>query len=93
MELHLGIIDDYAKGRAEANSKTARDKAWHWFTDDFMARFAQESAMLILCTRWHIDDLIGRFLKKDPKLHEIRYAAIAEHDELYRRRVNHYFRN
>jgi hypothetical protein len=48
MELHLGIVDDYAKGRAEANSKNARDKTWRWFTDDFMARFAQDSATLVL---------------------------------------------
>jgi hypothetical protein len=29
LELHLGILDDFVKGRAEANSKVARDKTWH----------------------------------------------------------------
>jgi hypothetical protein len=38
MELHLGIVDDYAKGRSEASSKVQRDKTWRWFTDDFMGR-------------------------------------------------------
>ena len=46
MELHLGIVDDYAKGRAEANSKKQRDHTWRWFTDDFMARFSQDSCLL-----------------------------------------------
>jgi len=26
-------IDDYIKDGAEANSQTARDKTWDWFTD------------------------------------------------------------
>jgi predicted phage terminase large subunit-like protein len=86
MELHLGIIDDYAKGRKEANSKNTRDHTWRWFTDDFMARFSQNSAMLILCTRWHIDDLIGRYAKKYPKLREVKFSAIAEEDERHRRK-------
>jgi hypothetical protein len=86
MELHLGVVDDYAKGRAEANSKVTRDKTWDWFTDDFMSRFAQNSAMLILCTRWHIDDVIGRYKKKYPKLREIVLSAIAERDEQHRRK-------
>jgi hypothetical protein len=71
MELHLGVLDDYSKGRAEANSKVTRDKTWNWFTDDFLARFAQNSAMLIICTRWHIDDLIGRYEKKVTKLRQV----------------------
>jgi hypothetical protein len=86
MELHLGIVDDYAKGRNEANSKNARDKTWRWFTDDFMARFSQNSAMLILCTRWHIDDLIGRYAVKEKRLHQIKFQAIAEKDEIYRKK-------
>jgi hypothetical protein len=86
MELHLGVLDDYSKGRAEANSKVTRDKTWNWFTDDFLARFAQNSAMLIICTRWHIDDLIGRYEKKVTKLRQVNFSAIAEHDERYRRK-------
>src|SRR5438046_10019496 len=29
--LHLGIIDDPVKGRAEANSKTVRNRTWNWY--------------------------------------------------------------
>jgi len=37
MELHLGVIDDPVKGRAEVQYKTARDKTWNWFTHDFLS--------------------------------------------------------
>jgi len=32
--LDIGVVDDPIKGRAEASSKTVRDKIWEWFTDD-----------------------------------------------------------
>jgi hypothetical protein len=47
MELHLGVIDDPLKGRAEAYSKLIRDKTWDWFVDDFLSRFAKDGALLI----------------------------------------------
>lgn len=62
-----------------------RDHTWRWFTDDFMARFAQDSATLVLCTRWHIDDMIGRLAQKEKWLRQIKFAAIAEKDERYRK--------
>jgi predicted phage terminase large subunit-like protein len=86
MELNLGVLDDFVKGRAEASSKTRRDHTWHWFTDDFMSRFAADSALLIICTRWHVDDLLGRYIAKDPAIRQIIFPAIAEEDEKYRKK-------
>ena len=86
MELHLGVIDDPVKGRAEAHSPTIRDKTWDWFADDFMSRFAKDGALLVVMTRWHKDDLLGRFLEKFPDVRVLRYPAIAEHDELHRKK-------
>ena len=40
MELHLGVLDDPMKGRAEASSPIVRDRTWAWFVDDFCTRFA-----------------------------------------------------
>jgi Terminase large subunit, T4likevirus-type, N-terminal len=62
MELHLGVIDDPLKGRAEAHSPTMRNKAWEWFADDFLSRFAKDGALLIVMTRWHVDDILGRYI-------------------------------
>jgi predicted phage terminase large subunit-like protein len=86
-ELHLGVIDDPLKGRAEAHSPTIRDKTWEWFTDDFMSRFAKDGALLVVMTRWSIDDLLGRFIAKfKDEVRVCRYPAIAEHDELHRKK-------
>jgi Terminase large subunit, T4likevirus-type, N-terminal len=68
LELNLGILDDFVKGRAEASSKTSRDKTWYWLTDDFLTRFSKDSAFLTIATRWHIDDLLGRLKKKWPEM-------------------------
>jgi predicted phage terminase large subunit-like protein len=86
MELHLGIVDDPVKGQAEAKSKRIRDRTWDCFVDDFMSRFAADSALLIIMTRWHIDDLVGRFMLKEPKLRKLIYPAIAEKDDGFRRK-------
>jgi predicted phage terminase large subunit-like protein len=83
MQLNLGIVDDPLKGRAEANQKTTRDKIWTWFTDDFCSRFHADAGMLIIQTRWHTDDLVGRYIAKfkGEGLKVLCYPAIAEEDE------------
>jgi hypothetical protein len=86
MELNLGILDDFVKGRADANSKTARDKTWLWFTDDFLTRFSKDSAFLAICTRWHIDDVLGRLKKKWPEMRILTFPALAEKDEWWRKK-------
>jgi hypothetical protein len=82
--LHLGVVDDPFKGRAEARSKTIRDRTWDWFTDDYGTRFDKNSAMLIIMTRWHVDDMIGRLKERDPSLKILHYPAIAERKERHR---------
>jgi predicted phage terminase large subunit-like protein len=62
-----------------------RDRTWNWFAADFRTRFAENSAMLIIMTRWHKDDLLGRSIDRFPDLRVLRYPAIAEGDEKYRR--------
>jgi hypothetical protein len=76
--LDIGIIDDPVKGRAEANSKAVREKIWDWFTDDFFTRFSDSAGLLIVITRWHVDDPVGRFIKRFPEAKVLRYPAIAE---------------
>jgi predicted phage terminase large subunit-like protein len=82
--LDIGIVDDPIKGRAEASSKAIRDKTWNWFTDDFFPRFSDSAGLLIIMTRWHVDDPVGRFLEHFPGAKVLRYPAIAEQDETYR---------
>lgn len=83
--LDIGIIDDPIKGREEANSPTIRDKTWNWFTDDFQTRFDEMGGLLIILTRWHVDDPVGRLVKINPKVKVLSYKALAENDEKFRK--------
>ena len=85
MELHLGVIDDPVKGSAEAHSRVIRDRTWNWFVDDFCTRFAANGALLVIMTRWHLDDLLGRFIERIPGVRVLRFPAICERDDNYRR--------
>ena len=60
----LIIIDDPIKSRAAAESKNNRERVWEWFTDDLMTRPDPNGAVILIQTRWHEDDLAGRFLRK-----------------------------
>lgn len=83
--LDFGILDDPIKGRAEAQSKTIRDKTWAWLTDDFFTRFADAAALLMIMTRWHIDDPGGRFIDLFPHTRVLKFEAIATQDEAHRK--------
>jgi predicted phage terminase large subunit-like protein len=83
--LDLGVIDDPIKGRKDANSKTVRNAAWDWFTDDFFTRFSEDGALLAILTRWHIDDPIGRLIERYPEVEVLSYPAIAKKDEKNRK--------
>jgi predicted phage terminase large subunit-like protein len=75
--LNLGVIDDPIKGRAEASSKNNRDKAWNWVMDDFMTRFTDDAGMILMATRWHVDDPTGRFLLKFPDAKVLKFPALS----------------
>lgn len=76
---HIIVVDDPIKSRAEAESLTYRNKVWDWYTDDLYTRREPGGAVIVVMTRWHADDLVGRLLKTEPdKWHEIRLPAIAE---------------
>lgn len=60
---HLLLLDDPIKDRKEANSKTIRDQVWDWFVQVVGTRMMDDNARIVLIqTRWHEDDLIGRLI-------------------------------
>jgi len=62
----LGIIDDPVKNREDAESPVMREKIWDWYTSTFLTRRqGANSAIIILMTRWHTDDLAGRLLEQE----------------------------
>lgn len=80
----VAILDDVIKGRAEADSKTYRDKLWEWWSDDVGTRVRERTQILITLTRWHEDDICGRILA-DPEEAEkwtiIKFPALKENDD------------
>ncbi len=83
--LDLGVIDDPVKGRAEAKSPTVKAKVWDWFTDDFYSRFSENAGLILIMTRWDIEDLAGLIQKEYPESKVIEFKAIAEEDEQNRK--------
>lgn len=79
---HILIIDDPVKNRAEAESETYRDRTWEAFTSDLYTRLEPGGAIVIMSTRWHMDDLTGRALQMDGEdWKRLRFPALAEDDD------------
>lgn len=78
------IIDDPIKGRAQAESITFRERVWDFWTDTARTRFGPNTAVIVVLTRWHEDDLAGRLLAQDVRREwrHINVPAEADHDPL-----------
>lgn len=63
---HVLLIDDYIKEIKEALSPAHREYIWNWFVTTAMTRLEPGASVIIIATRWHSDDLIGRILKHFP---------------------------
>ncbi|RJL19744.1 hypothetical protein D5H75_40165 [Bailinhaonella thermotolerans] len=55
-------IDDPHKSRAEANSRTLRDRVHNSYSADLLTRRAPGAPIILVMTRWHPDDLGARIL-------------------------------
>lgn len=82
---HLLIIDDPISNAEEADSEVMRDKIWEWFLAVAWTRREPGCTVVVMCTRWHEDDLIGRILAH-PELSKIAkrltFRALAEEDDI-----------
>lgn len=74
------LIDDYIKEIKEALSQNHRDYLWEWFQTTAFTRIEPGGSCIIIATRWHDDDLIGRILKHNPggNWEQLIIPAIAE---------------
>jgi len=59
---NLLIIDDPIKNAEEAISETIRDKQWDWWQSTASTRLEPGGIVVVMATRWHKDDLIGKLL-------------------------------
>lgn len=78
------VVDDPFKNWEEAHSKVQRDKVWNWYRSVVRLRLNSDSSSIVVVgTRWHEDDLVGRLLNppdgEDAEQWEVvRIPAIAE---------------
>lgn len=67
----VSILDDVYKDYAEGNSPVIREAAWKWYTTVVRTRLHNNSRELIVFTRWHEDDLIGRIIQGGERVVDI----------------------
>lgn len=84
------IIDDPIKDRAAADSAVERENLWDWYTSAARTRMLPGGGIIVIHTRWHVDDLIGRLLKaqQNPEADQwqvYEFPAIAKKDEKHRK--------
>lgn len=62
---HLGIIDDPIKNAEDAASQLIRQKQADWYDSTFVTRAEPNAAIILICTRWHEQDLAGWLLERE----------------------------
>lgn len=84
------IVDDPLSNWDDARSQKVRDSLWDWYTSTAYTRLSPGGGVIVMCTRWHLDDLIGRLIAAQNEgqgdtWEVVNYPAIAEHDEPHRK--------
>ena len=99
---HLLIVDDAVKDSESAESVGERNKVWNWFNTAARTRAMPSMGTVVIGTRWHEDDIIGRIIEQETdelrqyeegkrrspvrKWKNICYKAIATEDEPHRKK-------
>ena len=85
----IAIIDDPFKNREEAESQRIRNSVYDWYRSVLVTRLSPAGAIVIICTRWHLDDLVGRVLANAKETGEewdvINLPAIATEEDEHRK--------
>lgn len=91
---HLLIIDDPIKNYAEAYSPVYRESIDQWYQTVARSRFEPDASVIIIMTRWHNDDLVGRLIERDKTKQQwdvVNLPAMAEENDPLGREVGDYF--
>jgi len=60
---NLFLIDDPVKGRKEASSESLRKDNYEWYRSTAYTRLEDHAAIIVIMTRWDVEDLSGELLK------------------------------
>ena len=58
------ICDDLIKGAEDASSATYRQRAKDWYAQVAYTRLSPKGAIILIMTRWHVDDIPGWLLNE-----------------------------
>ena len=61
----LIILDDLFKSNEDAYSAARRDKIYDWYRGTVLTRLSPGGKIILVGTRWHYDDLIGRVQEEE----------------------------
>ncbi|MCX7379959.1 MAG: phage terminase large subunit [Alphaproteobacteria bacterium] len=82
----LVLIDDPVKSYMEAEGELHREAAWNWYRAELLPRLKPGGRVVMIMTRWHMDDLGGRVLAHDDGWTVLRLPAYAEAEDPLGRR-------
>lgn len=76
-------VDDTIKSAADAYSMTEQEAIWSWYSTAVRTRLQQGGLLVLICTRWHEQDLAGRVIQaaRPGEIAEIVLPAICETDD------------
>lgn len=73
------VVDDPVKNREEAESVLQRERVGEWFGDVAYTRLEPGSSCVVVSTRWHHDDLVGRLSRQtSPRWEQIVIPAVRD---------------
>ncbi len=81
---HLCIADDLVKEFSEVATEEARERIWLRFHGEVMNRLEPAAKIMVIMSRRHPDDLIGRLkaqnaqLEPEEKWHSIKFPALSD---------------
>lgn len=77
------IIDDPVRDPDDARSLASRNRIYEWYRSVVSTRLSKNGTVIIVMTRWHYDDLVGRILENDENniWTHINLPAYAEDDD------------
>ncbi|MGA5820823.1 phage terminase large subunit [Kitasatospora sp. NPDC094028] len=76
------VIDDPFADKEQAASAYYRERVWGWWQAVGSTRLAPGAPVICILTRWHEDDIAGRFLDSEDghRWRVINIPALADHD-------------
>lgn len=76
------VIDDPFSDKAQADSAYYRERVWGWWQAVGSTRLAPGAPVIVILTRWHEDDIAGRFLAAEDadRWRVVNIPALADHD-------------